>query len=97
MGREHFKTQILLLHSQESTLDVLRRAPGRFKVVALTANRDVQGLYGQCLEFSPSYAVMADADSATALGQRLEAAGLDIAVLAGVEGLERAAALPEVD
>ena len=43
-----------------STLDVLQRHADRFRVVALTADRDVEGLLQQCLTHEPSVAVMAD-------------------------------------
>ena len=43
-----------------STLDVLARHPDRFRVVALTAHRDVEGLTRQCLRFRPDCAAMAD-------------------------------------
>ena len=36
-----------------STLDVLARHPDRFRVVALTANRDVEALVAQCLQLPP--------------------------------------------
>ncbi|MDS4059516.1 MAG: 1-deoxy-D-xylulose-5-phosphate reductoisomerase, partial [Candidatus Contendobacter sp.] len=36
-----------------STLDVLRRHADRFRVLALTAHRDVEGLFQQCLSHEP--------------------------------------------
>ena len=39
-----------------STLDVVARHRDRFKVIALTANRDVDGLLKQCLEHQPALA-----------------------------------------
>jgi 1-deoxy-D-xylulose-5-phosphate reductoisomerase len=78
-----------------STLDVLRRHADRFQVVALTACRDVEGLFQQCLEFDPAYAVMADADAAEHLRIQLRAAGRAVEVLAETSGLERVATLPE--
>ena len=80
-----------------STLDVLARHPERYRVVALTANRQVDRLYQQCLQFTPEYAVMADPNAAEQLRSRLQAAGASVEVLDGVEGLERVAALPQVD
>jgi len=80
-----------------STLDVVARHPERYRVVALTANRQVDRLYRQCLQFTPEYAVMADPDAAEQLRSRLQATGASVEVLAGVEGLERVAALPQVD
>ncbi|MCU0971819.1 MAG: 1-deoxy-D-xylulose-5-phosphate reductoisomerase, partial [Gammaproteobacteria bacterium] len=78
-----------------STLDVLRRHADRFRVVALTANRDVEALAGQCGQFRPDYAVMADPGAAARLADRLRAAGSPTRVLAGAEGLEAVARLPE--
>ncbi len=80
-----------------STLDVIQRNPDRYHVVALTANRDVEGLLQQCIEHRPRYAVMADADAAGQLQQRLRDAAPDVEVLAGQEGLQRVASLDEVD
>ena len=54
-----------------STLDVLHRHSDRFRVVALTARQDVEGLYRQCLSHAPDYAVMADPDAAERLRERL--------------------------
>ncbi|WP_428607757.1 1-deoxy-D-xylulose-5-phosphate reductoisomerase [Sedimenticola sp.] len=80
-----------------STLDVVARHPDRYRVVALTANQDVDGLFEQCRRFEPDYAVMANADAAQSLEQRLQATGLTINVLTGVEGLEHVAAMSEAD
>jgi len=80
-----------------STLDVVARHPDRYRIVALTANRDVDGLYRQCLQFTPEYAVMADSDAALSLDQRLKDAGLRINILAGVEGLEHVASMSDTD
>lgn len=78
-----------------STLDVLRRHADGFRVVALAAHRDVEGLFQQCLDFDPAYAAMADADAAERLHSRLRAAGRAVEVLVGITGLEQVAALPE--
>jgi 1-deoxy-D-xylulose-5-phosphate reductoisomerase len=80
-----------------NTLAVLKQHPYRFKLIALTANRDADGLYIQCVEWKPRYAVMADADAAERLRQRLKAVNSEVEVLAGAEQLARVAALPEVD
>lgn len=79
-----------------STLDVLRRHPDRFRVVALTAHRDVETLLKQCLACEPDYAVLVDEHAAERLRDRLRMAGRPVAVLAGAAELERVAALPEV-
>ncbi len=78
-----------------STLDVLGRHADRFRVVALTAHRDVEGLLRQCLSHEPEYAVMVEPDAAERLRDRLRAAGRPVEVLAGAAELERVATLPE--
>lgn len=80
-----------------STLDVVARHPERFKVVALTANRNDELLAKQCKRFQPRLAVMADADSAVRLRQRLSALSCKTEVLHGTQGLVDAAQLGEAD
>jgi 1-deoxy-D-xylulose-5-phosphate reductoisomerase len=80
-----------------STLDVLSRHPDRFRVVALTANRDLEGLFRQCLTHRPDYAVMSDPSVAAELERRLAQEVPGIEVLAGAQALEQVAALTEVD
>ncbi len=80
-----------------STLDVIARHPDRYRVVALTANNNVDDLCQQCLDIHPVYAVMADEQGADNLAHRLQSEAPDIQVLSGVEGLEHVAQLPEVD
>ncbi len=80
-----------------STLDVLARHPDRFRVVALTANRNVDVLYRQCLEWRPAFAVLRQPTVAAELRQRLMAAGLATEVLSGIEGLTEVATLPQTD
>ena len=74
-----------------STLDVVARHPERYRVVALTANTDVEGLASQCLNFRPRLAAMADEESAARLVQRLRDTAPEIEVLAGDAGLVAAA------
>lgn len=78
-----------------STLDVISRHPERYRVVALTANRQVDRLVEQAIAFAPEYVVMVDAVAAEQVQQKLRDAGLDITVLSGVEGLETVAALEQ--
>lgn len=78
-----------------STLDVLRRHPDRYRVVALSASTDVQGMLAQCREFRPQLAAMAEATAAGALGEALNAEGLPIEVMAGPAGLEAVATHPD--
>ncbi len=79
-----------------STLDVLARHPQRFRVIALTANRDVESLAAQCAQHRPAYAVMADERAAEELEGRLRAQRLPTEVWSGSDGLARAASLDDV-
>ena len=80
-----------------STLDVISRHPERYRVIALTANRNVDTLARQCAEFSPRFAVMAECDAAETLRIRLREASPGVEVLSGPDALAEVAALPEVD
>jgi 1-deoxy-D-xylulose-5-phosphate reductoisomerase len=80
-----------------STLDVVARHPGRYRVVALTANGQVERLHQQCLAHRPEYAVMVDPDAAERLAALLGRDAPEVKVLAGAAGLEQVAALPQVD
>lgn len=80
-----------------STLDVVARHPEKFKIVALTANSQVDLLFRQCRQFKPGYAVMLDEAAAIALRQRVREAGLGTEVLSGVAALEQVVTLQEVD
>jgi len=80
-----------------STLDVIARHPGRFRVVALTANSSVDKLAAQCVRFQPQYAVMADADAAARLALLLKQSAPDVQVLSGSDGLLAVAGHEAVD
>ena len=79
-----------------NTLDVIARHPDMFRVVALTANSQVDRLVEQAIAFAPEYVVMADATAAERVEQKCRAAGLDTTVLSGVDGLETVATLKQV-
>jgi len=80
-----------------STLDVIRRNSGRYRVVALTANQEVDRLAAQCLEHRPEFAVMADEDAAEQLQARLRKQAPDIEVMSGLDALVKVAGLENVD
>ena len=65
------------------------------RVAALTAERNVDLMEAQCRKYRPKLAVLADEAAAEELKVRL--ADMNIRVLAGVEALCEAAALPEAD
>ena len=75
-----------------NTLDVIARHRDRFKVTALTAHRDVDGLFRQCLEHQPRLAVMVDEAAAKRLAALVRDAGLKTEVRAGRAALKEAAA-----
>ena len=77
-----------------NTLDVLTRHPGRFRVLALTANTQVERLFEQCRQYLPQKAVMLDTHAATRLKDKIQRAGLAVEVLSGTEGLNTVATHP---
>ncbi len=80
-----------------NTLDVIAHHPGRYRVVALTANRNVERLAEQCLLWRPEVAAMADPVAAGELKARLRQQELETEVLTGEEGLAAAATAGGVD
>ncbi|MCF7987738.1 MAG: 1-deoxy-D-xylulose-5-phosphate reductoisomerase [Methylovulum sp.] len=80
-----------------STLDVIARHTDQYKVIALTANNNVQGLFEQCLAHQPEYAVLVDDNKAQELKNCLKASAFpDITVLSGADALTYVATLPQV-
>jgi len=80
-----------------STLDVVEHHRERFHIVALTANRDAEGMAVQCRRHRPEYAVMADPVAASKLRLLLSGLAQPPEVLAGTAALASVAALPQVD
>jgi 1-deoxy-D-xylulose-5-phosphate reductoisomerase len=79
-----------------STLDVVRRWPGRFGIFALVAGRNMQLLADQIAEFKPQMAVVADESALEALRRFLHHRGIAAPELAaGPAGRVAAAAAPE--
>jgi 1-deoxy-D-xylulose-5-phosphate reductoisomerase len=80
-----------------NTLDVIARHREHFQVIALTAYRQVDILFEQCIKFRPQYAVIGNEKDAERLSGKLSAAGSDTEVSCGEQALERIAALPQAD
>lgn len=81
-----------------STLDVVARHPDQYRVVALTANANIDALYEQCLVHHPEYAVVVMESKAEEFRQRIAASPVaDIKVLAGADALQQVATLDNVD
>ena len=76
------------------TLDVVRRNPGDFEVVALTASENVPKMAELVREFSPAYAVMKNEQRAEELREVLPSA--DCQILCGMEGFIRVSTLSEI-
>ncbi|MFY8149349.1 MAG: 1-deoxy-D-xylulose-5-phosphate reductoisomerase, partial [Prochlorococcaceae cyanobacterium] len=85
------------------TLEIVEEFPDRFRVVALTAGRNLDLLITQIQRHSPEVVALADAALVAPLAERLQA--LEPAarparlpeLLGGSEGLEAAAAWPTAD
>jgi 1-deoxy-D-xylulose-5-phosphate reductoisomerase len=86
--------QVAILGSTGSigvnTLDVIRAHPERFKVVALTAAKQIERLAEQCIEFKPAIAVVAEAEGASQLRRLLQDKKISTEVLYGPQALVRA-------
>ena len=80
-----------------STLNVVARHVDRYRVIALTGQRQDEVLFEQCVRFKPRYAVLLDEAAAARLTTRLSHAGSATQVMQGAAALEFVAALPEVD
>jgi 1-deoxy-D-xylulose-5-phosphate reductoisomerase len=81
-----------------STLDVVARHPDKYRVTALTAQRQDDVLFEQCMRFKPRYAVLLDEAAAARLKQKTSlVGGCATEVLCGLEALEWVSSLPEVD
>ena len=81
-----------------STLDVVARHSNLYKVIALTANNNIDLLYDQCLIHHPEYAVVVDESKALAFSEKIKGSVIaDIKVLSGAKSLEFVSTLDSVD
>ncbi|CCE24622.1 1-deoxy-D-xylulose-5-phosphate reductoisomerase [Methylotuvimicrobium alcaliphilum] len=81
-----------------STLDVVARHSNRYRVVALTANNNIDLLYDQCIVHRPDYVVVVDENKAKQFAERIATSPVsDIKVLSGAESLQQVATLDSVD
>jgi 1-deoxy-D-xylulose-5-phosphate reductoisomerase len=76
----------------QSTLDLIQRQPDAFEVVAVTANRDVEGLATSAIATNAKRAVIADERLYADLKARLSGTGIEVA--AGEGAVVQAAAIP---
>ncbi|MCK4864930.1 MAG: 1-deoxy-D-xylulose-5-phosphate reductoisomerase [Gammaproteobacteria bacterium] len=80
-----------------NTLDVASRHPDKYKIVALSANSQVERLVELCIKYQPEYAVIADENLLEDLEKQLNNINSSVKALSGIEGLETIASLPQVD
>ncbi|MGR9052161.1 MAG: 1-deoxy-D-xylulose-5-phosphate reductoisomerase [Gammaproteobacteria bacterium] len=81
-----------------STLDVAARHRDLYKVVALTANNNIETLFQQCLEHRPEYVAVVDEQKAKAFAEMIENSPVsNVRVLFGAKSLEQVATLDNVD
>ncbi|MBL0225972.1 MAG: 1-deoxy-D-xylulose-5-phosphate reductoisomerase [Geobacteraceae bacterium] len=78
-----------------STLEIVAAYPDRFKVVAMTAGKNLELFVRQIRQFSPRIAAVASPDDVPRLKEMCS--GLDIEILGGVEGLTAAATAAETE
>ena len=71
-----------------STLEVIALHPERFEVFALSASTQVDKMLAQCLQFKPSFAVMASPDHGRLLQQKCASNGLSTQVMYGKDAIE---------
>ena len=81
-----------------STLDVVARHSDKYKVIALTANTNIDALFEQCLAHHPEYAVVVNEAKAELFKEKIKQSTVsDINVMAGAEALELVSTLDNVD
>ena len=78
----------------KNTLNVIRKLPGKFKVIGLSTNSDIDTLCSQVKEFSPSYVCVSDLRSAVRIKRII---GSKIKIFSGSEGLDEFASDTKVD
>ena len=78
-----------------STLDIVAAHPDRFRVVALTAGRNLELFCEQIRQFKPEIAALAFEEDVPRL--REMCSGLDVTILGGVEGLIAAATAEQTE
>ncbi len=94
-------TQITLLGATgsigSSTLDVVSQHAEQYQIYALTANTNAESMAVLCEQWSPKFAVMKDATSASELREKLVAKNISTQVLNGEKGLLQVVETDEVD
>ncbi len=80
-----------------NTLDVISRQNNRFNVFAISANKNTDRLFEQCIQFEPQFAIVADQRAADKLRSQLIASEINTKVLQGPQALNEVVANERVD
>lgn len=81
-----------------STLDVVARHPDQYRVVALSANRNYEALYQQCVIHKPDRVVLVEEHGVQTLRDKLAThPDINTVVLGGAQALQEIATLDSVD
>ena len=81
-----------------STLDVVARHTDKYKVIALTANTNIDVLYEQCTAHTPEYVVVVNEEKAELFKQKIKGSSVaDVKVMSGTQALEFVSTLENVD
>ena len=81
-----------------STLDVVARHSDQYKVIALTANTNIDALYEQCIAHHPEYVVVVNEEKAELFNAKIKNSDVaDINVMSGAKALEFVSTLDNVD
>lgn len=78
-----------------STLEIIAAHPDRFRVVAMTAGKNLELFVRQIRQFAPRIAVVASVSDVPRLKEMCS--GLDVKIMGGVEGLIAAATADETE
>ena len=79
------------------TLDVVRTYPERYSVYALCANRSVDKLVVQALEFKPEVVCIADESLYDELSRQLSAIGFEGKIWVGADSIAEMVTMPSID
>jgi len=80
-----------------NTLEVIRLHPDKYTITALTAGKNLDKLFEQCLEFKPEYAVILDPEMGKVLADKLKLHNVPTKVLSKSSDLAFVATLKHVD
>ena len=107
MAADHIKSGYTLKHLAilgstgsigQNTLRIVESYPDRFAIASLSAGRNLDLAFEQCMRWRPRAISLADESLAETLRQRLQSAGITgIDVVYGSAGTVHVATLPEVD